>query len=171
MSDIVCSRCGATNPGDAAFCKACGTPFAAAAPPPPATAPPGVYPSPPPGGYPPPPQGYSPAPPGSYPPGAYPVVPGAAKVTGKNTQMAFGCVGICVVIFFGLFNMISPLLNLIGPVAAVAGAVWAKKDMTEAASGRAPQLNEGSAKGAYYANLAFLVIDVVAILYYVSKAA
>jgi hypothetical protein len=151
MSDIVCSRCGVTNEGDAAFCRACGTPFKAAAPPPPAAAPPGAYPPPPSGyppappGYPPPPQGYPPAPPGYPPPGGYPGYP--AKKTGDNTKWALG-LGAAGLIFCGVFT-------------AIPGAFLAKKDMDQIAAGRAPQLDENWAKNAYYFNIGVAILSLL----------
>ena len=185
MSDVRCTHCGVTNESSAAFCGSCGTPLPAQLPQPPAAPanqpppqpwqppapgqpPPGAYPAPPPGAYPPPPGAYPPAggyaapppgsvpappgvypqPPGAYPPGAYP--PGV-QVTGQNTKWALG-LGIAA-------------LFCCGPFTAIPGIFLAKKDMDEFASGRAPQLNEGSAKGAFYLNIVALILSVIGWLF------
>jgi hypothetical protein len=170
MSDVKCPRCGGTNESNAAFCGTCGTPLAVQPAPAPANqpppqawqppasnqplppgaipAPPGAYP---PGAYPPPPPGAIPAQPGAYPPGAYPPMAFGVKVTGQNTKWALG-LGIAA-------------LFCCGPFTAIPGIFLAKKDMDEFASGRAPQLNEGSAKGAFYLNIIALILSVLGWLF------
>lgn len=190
MNSVLCPRCGAANEPNAAFCGVCGSPLAAqpAAPPaggppagwqPPAASqppPPNAYPpplpnanfQPPPGGYQAPPPGAIPAPPGlqpppgAYPPpppGAYPPPPGGfppgypyPKIVGNNTKWALG-LGIASVF-------------CCGPFTSVPGIFMAKKDMDEIAAGRAPQLNEGWAKGAFYLNVISLVLTVLAIVFW-----
>ena len=160
MNDVKCPRCGGTNLPNAAFCGTCGTPLAVQPPPNPANQPPppNAYP-PPPGAYTPPPPGAIPAPPGVYPqpPGVYsPAGPGAAvlgaKVLGQNTKWAIG-LGIAA-------------LFCCGPFTAIPGLFLAKKDMDEFASGRAPNLNENSAKLAFYLNVIALVLSVIGILFF-----
>lgn len=111
--------------------------------PPPSNAPPQ------PGPYPPLPPGAIPAPPGAYPPGV-PVAgyPGA-KVAGNNTKWALG-LGIAA-------------LFCCGPFTAIPGIFLAKKDMDEFAAGRAPQLNDGLAKAAFYLNIIALGLFVLGI--------
>lgn len=159
MNGISCPRCGAANPPNAAFCGTCGTPLAQPQPPaspePPQS--PGWQPpaanQPPAGGYPPPgtppPVGYPGSPQGGY--GFPPQYPGQ-KVTGDNTKWALG-LGIASVL-------------CCGPFTAVPGIFMAKKDMDEIASGRAPHLNEGMAKGAYYLNIAGIVLFVVGLCFW-----
>jgi len=53
-----------------------------------------------------------------------------------------------------------------GPFTSVPGIFLAKKDMDEIAAGRAPQLNEGWAKGAFYLNVISLVLTVLAIFFW-----
>ena len=155
MNTVICPRCGATSPQDAAFCGVCGAPLSAqqaasveAGPPPGAWQPPVAPPPPmdfqaPPGGFPPPPPGgYPPPPPGVYPP-PFP----AAQIVGDNTKWAIG-LGIA-----GLFCC--------GPFTAIPGIFMAKKDMDESASGRAPQLNAGWAKGAFYLNIVAIALYVL----------
>jgi len=175
MSDVKCPHCGGTNESNAAFCGVCGTPLAVQQPPVPANqpppqawqppvsnqplppgaipAPPGAYP--PAGAYAPPPPGAIPGPPGAYPPGAYPPTAFGVKITGQNTKWALG-LGIAA-------------LFCCGPFTAIPGIFLAKKDMDEFASGRAPQLNEGSAKGAYYLNIIALILSVIWWLYVWSR--
>lgn len=186
MNSVICPRCGATNEANAPFCGTCGTPLAAqtsgtpaggsspagwqppaSVPPPPTNmqpppggftppppgaipAPPGAYP-PPPGGFPPPPPGgYYPPPPGVYPPpGAYPAPFPGAKVAGSNTKWAVG---------LGIAS-----LFCCGPFTAIPGIFLAKKDMDEIAAGRAPHLDEGWAKGAFYLNIIGLVLSILGI--------
>jgi hypothetical protein len=50
-----------------------------------------------------------------------------------------------------------------GPFASLPGFFLAKKDMDEIAAGRAPQLDEGKAKGAYYLNIIALVLSIAGI--------
>jgi hypothetical protein len=50
-----------------------------------------------------------------------------------------------------------------GPLTGVPGIFLAKKDMDEIAAGRAPHLDEGWAKGAYYLNIIALVLFVLGI--------
>lgn len=137
MNDLICPRCGGTNPPNAAFCATCGAPLAAQ--------PPANIQPPPPTGYnpppPPPPTGYNP-PPGGYNP---PPVPGS-KVLGDNTKWALG---------LGL-----AALFCCGPVTGVIGLILAKKDMDEIAAGRAPQLDAQWAKWAFYLNIIGLVLFV-----------
>jgi hypothetical protein len=151
MTDVKCPRCGGTNPPTAAFCGTCGTQLPAQQPavpaestPPPAWQPPAANQPPPP----PPPSGYQ-VPPPAYPtPGAYQPVPGA-KIMGDNTKWALG---LGIVAFF-----------CCGPVAGVPGIFLAKKDMDEIAAGRAPQLDLGWAKAAFYLNIVALVLFVFGI--------
>src|SRR5208283_2997864 len=91
-----------------------------------------------------PPPGSYPPPPGAYPPG-YP----GAKVTGNNTKWALG-LGIAA-------------LFCCGPFTAVPGIFLAKKDMDEFAAGRAPYLNDGLAKGAFYLNIIALGLSILGI--------
>jgi hypothetical protein len=76
------------------------------------------------------------------------VVPGP-KVVGDNTKWAVG-LGIGA-------------LFCCGPFTAVPGFFLAKKDMDEIAAGRAPHLDDGWAKGAYYLNIIALVLSVLGI--------
>jgi hypothetical protein len=92
----------------------------------------------------PPPAGYPPPPPGVY-PLPYPAV----QIVGNNTKWAIG-LGIA-----GLFCC--------GPFTAVPGIFLAKKDMDEFASGQAPHLNEGWAKGAFYLNIAAVAFFVLSL--------
>jgi hypothetical protein len=75
-----------------------------------------------------------------------------ANVMGQNTKWAIG-LGIAA-------------LFCCGPFTAIPGLFLAKKDMDEFASGRAPHLNEGSAKLAFYLNIAALVLSVIGILFF-----
>jgi len=75
-----------------------------------------------------------------------------ANVTGQNTKWAIG-LGIAAVF-------------CCGPFTAIPGLFLAKKDMDEFASGRAPYLNESSAKLAFYLNIAALVLSVIGILFF-----
>ena len=185
MSDVRCPRCGGTCPPDAVFCGACGSPLPAHQPnasaespaaievrppaaiqaPPPnpyqpqpnaASPPPGAY-EPPPGSYPPPPGAYAP-PPSGYapppggnppPPGAYPPLVPGAKVVGDLTKWA---IGLGIASFF-----------CCGPFSAIPGIFLAKKDMDEIAAGRAPNRDEGWAKGAFYLNIVALCLSVLGI--------
>jgi len=164
MNSVSCPRCGAVNAPGAAFCGTCGTPLAAQPPAPPPQPPPvppvppagsftgwqqsaGGPPPPPPGAFPPPPPGGYAPPPAGYPP-PYPV----AKVTGDNTKWALG-LGIAGVL-------------CCGPFTAVPGIFMAKKDMDEIAAGRAPHLNEGMAKGAFYLNIAAVVLFVAGLCFW-----
>jgi hypothetical protein len=45
-----------------------------------------------------------------------------------------------------------------GPVTGIIGLILAKKDMDDIAAGRAPQLDDGWAKGAFYLNIVALVL-------------
>lgn len=164
MNDVKCPRCGGTNLPNAAFCGVCGTPLAVQPPPTPANQPPPQAWQPPasnqppaPGAYMPPPPGAIPAPPGVYPqpPGVYPPMALGVKVTGQNTKWALG-LGIAA-------------LFCCGPFTAIPGIFLAKKDMDEFASGRAPQLNEGSAKGAFYLNIIALILSVIGWLFLWSR--
>ncbi len=74
------------------------------------------------------------------------MVPGA-KVAGDNTKWAVG-LGIAA-------------LFCCGPFTAIPGIFLAKKDMDEIAAGRAPHLDEGWAKGAFYLNIITLVLSVL----------
>ena len=80
--------------------------------------------------------------PGYYPP----PVPGL-KVLGKKTKWALG-LGIAA-------------LFCCGPLTGIIGVFLAKKDMDEIAAGRAPQLDEKWAKGAFYLNIGGLILCVV----------
>ncbi|MGD0481203.1 MAG: zinc ribbon domain-containing protein [Terracidiphilus sp.] len=152
MSSVFCPRCGAANDPTAAFCAACGNPLSAQTPAPPAAVPPPVWQPPaniqqPPPGFP---------PPGAYlpPPGAFPPPPGYPyqKITGNNTKWAIG---------LGVASMFC-----CGPFTAVPGMIMAKKDMDEIAAGRAPHLDEGWAKGAYYLNIIALVLSVIGLIWW-----
>jgi hypothetical protein len=55
-----------------------------------------------------------------------------------------------------------------GPFTAIPGIFMAKKDMDAIASGQAPHLNEGWAKGTYYLNIISLVLSVAFICLWVS---
>jgi len=152
MSSVFCPRCGAANEPTAAFCAACGNPMAAQTPAPPAVAPP------PPAWQPP--TTIQQAPPGfPPPPGAYPPPPGYPyqKITGSNTKWALG---------LGVAS-----LFCCGPFTAVPGIIMAKKDMDDIAAGRAPQLDEGWAKGAYYFNIISLVLSVIGLIWWWSNGA
>jgi len=164
MNDVFCPRCGVKNPGASAFCGACGAPLVPQPSTPAesalATAPPTAIqvPPPPPNPYPPPPNAYAPPPPGAYPPppGAYPPPAGvyppgypAAKVVGDNTKWAVG-LGIAA-------------LFCCGPFTGIPGIFLAKKDMDEIAAGRAPHLDDGWAKGAFYLNIIALGLFVLGI--------
>ncbi len=81
---------------------------------------------------------------GYYPP----PVPGL-KVMGDNTKWALG---------LGIAS-----LFCCGPITGVIGLFLAKKDMDEAASGRAPHLDESWAKGAFYLNIVGLILFVAGI--------
>ena len=147
MSSVFCPRCGAANEPTAAFCAACGNPMAAQTPAPPAAAPP------PPAWQPP--TTIQQAPPGfPPPPGTYPPPPGYPyqKITGSNTKWALG---------LGVAS-----LFCCGPFTAVPGIIMAKKDMDDIAAGRAPQLDEGWAKGAYYFNIISLVLSVIGLIWW-----
>jgi len=168
MSSVFCSRCGAANEPVAAFCAACGNPLAAQPPAPPAAPPPAWQP---PAGAPPPPAwqppiNTQPPPPGFPPPGAFPPPPGAyppppgypyQKITGSNTKWALG------------LGVVS--LFCCGPFTAVPGIIMAKKDMDDIAAGRAPHLDEGWAKNAYYFNIIALVLSVIALIWWWSNGA
>ena len=108
----------------------------------------------PPGTYAPPPPGAIPAPPGVYPPppGVYPPMGPGANVMGQNTKWAIG-LGIAA-------------LFCCGPFTAIPGLFLAKNDMDAFASGRAPYLNESSAKLAFYLNIAALILSVIGILFF-----
>jgi len=155
MSEVRCPHCGGTNESNAAFCGTCGTPLAGqpsaapGAPQPPASNQPQ-----PPNAFMPPPPGAIPAPPGVYPPapGVYPPMGPGANVMGQNTKWA---IGLGIAAFF-----------CCGPFTAIPGLFLAKKDMDELGSGRAPHLNEGSAKLAFYLNIAALVLSVIGILFF-----
>lgn len=152
MSDVKCPHCGGTNDSNAAFCGTCGTLLASQQPQPPL--PPASNQPQPPGAYVPPPPGAIPAQPGVYPPPpvVYPPMGPGANVTGQNTKWAIG-LGIAA-------------LFCCGPFTAIPGLFLAKKDMDEFASGRAPYLNESSAKLAFYLNVAALVLSVIGILFF-----
>jgi zinc ribbon protein len=154
MNSISCPHCGAVNPPTSAFCGSCGAPLAAQppaqppvppqpeAPPPPPPAsitPPGSYappPPPPPGGYQPP-----PPPPGAYPPPVYP----GGKILGDKTKWALG--------------LGAASIFCCGPITGIIGVLLAKQDMDDIASGRAPQMDAGWAKAAFYINLAALILS------------
>ena len=99
---------------------------------------------------PPPPNAYPP-PPGANPPptSVYPQLVPGAKVAGDNTKWAVG-LGIAA-------------LFCCGPLTGVPGIFLAKKDMDEIAAGRAPHLDEGWAKGAFYLNIIALSLFVLGI--------
>jgi zinc-ribbon domain len=162
MSTVICTKCGVTNPDSAAFCANCGATLAAQ---PPASAAgtfqpvapqqPSASQPPPPGGsappssaYVPPPTGGYPPPAGAYPPPAYP----AAKPMGNNTKWALG---LAIAAFF-----------CCGPFTALPGIFLAKKDMDAIASGQAPQLNDGWAKGAFYVNIVALCLFVLSVCFF-----
>lgn len=169
MSDVRCPHCGGINESNVAFCGTCGTPLAVQPPPAPADQPPpqawqppasnqpppaGAYAAPPPGTIPAPP-GVYPQPPGVYPPMGHGAMALGVKVTGQNTKWAIG-LGIAA-------------LFCCGPFTAIPGIFLAKKDMDEFASGRAPQLNESSAKGAFYLNIIALILSVIGWLFVWSR--
>jgi len=169
MNDVRCPQCGGTCPPNSAFCGSCGAPLPAqqsdapaesssklevqppaefhASPPDPNPPPPNAFPPPPPayaplpGGYAPPPGG-TPPPPGAFPP----LVPGI-KVVGDNTKWAIG---------LGIAGFLC-----CGPFSTVPGIFLAKKDMDEIAAGRAPNRDEGWAKGAFYLNIIALCLSVI----------
>lgn len=157
MNDGRCPRCGGTNPPNSAFCGTCGNPLAAQqsgastdSSSSPGWQQPAANQAPPPNPYPPPPNA-DPPPPGAYPPptSVYPpLVPGAKRV-GDNTKWAIG-LGIGA-------------LFCCGPFTGVPGLFLAKKDMDEIAAGRAPHLDEGWAKGAYYLNIIAVALFVLGI--------
>ena len=70
-------------------------------------------------------------------------------MVGDNTKWAIG-LGIAA-------------LFCCGPLTGVPGVFLAKKDMDEFASGRAPHLDDGWAKGAFYLNIVSLVFFVLGI--------
>lgn len=160
MTTVICPRCGAANEPPGAFCGVCGAPLNAQPPAPDSGAQPPSWPPPanvpqPPGSYQAPPQGSFPAPPpGSYPappPGVYP--PGyVPKILGNNTKWGLG---LGIASFF-----------CCGPFTAIPGIFLAKKDMDDCAAGRAPQLNEGWAKAAFYINIISLALFVLGICVY-----
>jgi len=113
------------------------TPPAEGTPPPPQWQPPTAIQPPPLNPYPPPPVS------------VYPPLPSGVKVMGDNTKWALG---------LGIAS-----LFCCGPVTGVIGVFLAKKDMDEAASGRAPQLDGQTAKVAYYMNIAALILFVAGI--------
>jgi hypothetical protein len=161
MSDVRCPHCGGTNESNVAFCGTCGTPLAVQAPAASANQPTPGAPQPPasnqpqpPGPYAPLPPGAIPAPPGVYPPppGVYPPSPLGIQVTGQNTKWAIG-LGIAA-------------LFCCGPFTAIPGLFLAKNDMDQFASGRAPHLNESTAKLAFYLNVIALVLSVIGILFF-----
>jgi len=160
MSDNKCPNCGATNEPNAAFCGTCGTPLATQSPNTSSNQPAPGAPQPPasnqpqsPATFAPPPPGAIPAPPGVYPPppGVYPPM-GPGGVTGQNTKWAIG-LGIAA-------------LFCCGPFTAIPGLFLAKNDMDAFASGRAPHLNESSAKLAFYLNVIALILSVIGILFF-----
>jgi hypothetical protein len=159
MNSISCPHCGAVNPPTSAFCGSCG---AALAQPPvpqePVTPPPPqayVPPPPPPGAYqappPPPPGAYQvpPPPPGAFPPppGAYPATYATGKILGDKTKWALG--------------LGAASIFCCGPFTGVVGLILAKQDMDEIATGRAPHLDLGWAKAAFYINIAALILSVL----------
>lgn len=161
MSEVKCPHCGGINESNAAFCGTCGTPLAVQPPAPSANQPAPGAPQPPasnqpqpPSPYEPPPPGAIPAPPGVYPPppGVYPPMGPGANVMGQNTKWAIG-LGIAA-------------LFCCGPFTAIPGLILAKKDMDEFASGRAPYLNESSAKLAFYLNIGALILSVLGMLFF-----
>lgn len=79
------------------------------------------------------------------------MIPGG-NVTGQNTKWAIG-LGIAA-------------LFCCGPLTSIPGIFLAKKDMDDFASGRAPYLNEGSAKGAFYLNVIALILSIIGILFF-----
>jgi hypothetical protein len=70
-------------------------------------------------------------------------------VVGDSTKWA---IGLGIVSFF-----------CCGPFSAIPGIFLAKKDMDEIAGGRAPNRDEGWAKGAFYLNIVALVLSVLGI--------
>src|ERR1700677_927001 len=144
MNSISCPHCGAVNPPTSAFCGSCGAPLAAQPPaqppvPPQPEAPPPPPPASltPPGSYAPPP----PPPPGAYPPPVYP----GGKILGDKTKWALG--------------LGAASIFCCGPITGVVGVILAKQDMDDIASGRAPQMDAGWAKAAFYINLAALILS------------
>jgi len=53
-----------------------------------------------------------------------------------------------------------------GPFTSAPGIFMAKKDMDDIAAGRAPHLDEGWAKGAYYFNIISLVLGVIGLIWW-----
>src|ERR1700733_6143193 len=164
MNSMICPRCGAANEPPGTFCGVCGAPLNAQPPAPeqgaqpPNWPPPARVPPPPPGEYVPPQGAYQAPPQGSFPappPGAIPVgyPPGyVPKIVGNNTKWGLG---LGIASFF-----------CCGPVTAIPGIFLAKKDMDDCAAGRAPQLNDGWAKAAFYINIISLGLFVVGICVY-----
>lgn len=76
------------------------------------------------------------------------MVPGV-KITGDNTKWALG---------LGIAGILC-----CGPFTAVPGIFMAKKDMDEIAAGRAPHLNDGMAKAAFYLNIVAVGLFVLGI--------
>jgi hypothetical protein len=75
-----------------------------------------------------------------------------ASVLGQNTKWAIG--------------LGNAALFCCGPFTAIPGLFLAKSDMDAYASGRAPYLNESSAKVAFYLNIAALILSVIGILFF-----
>jgi len=50
-----------------------------------------------------------------------------------------------------------------GPLTAIPGIFLAKKDMDDASSGRAPQVDDGWAKAAFYINIVALILFVLGV--------
>jgi hypothetical protein len=71
------------------------------------------------------------------------------KIAGDNTKWAIG-LGVAA-------------LFCCGPLTGIPGIFLAKKDMDEIAAGRAPHLDEGWAKGAFYLNIIGLILFVLGI--------
>ncbi len=141
MNDVRCPQCGGSVPPNAAFCGLCGAPIAAQQPPQPPQPPPAETPAS---------QGWQPLPnqpppnPPLPPPTYYPPQGFGAKIMGNNTKWALG---------LGVAS-----LFCCGPVTGIIGLILAKKDMDDIAAGRAPQLDDGWAKGAFYLNIVALVL-------------
>jgi hypothetical protein len=78
------------------------------------------------------------------PTGIYPPAGPGPKVLGDKTKWALG--------------LGAASLFCCGPITGIIGIIFAKQDMDEIAAGRAPQLDEGWAKAAFYLNIAALIL-------------
>jgi hypothetical protein len=99
-----------------------------------------------------PPDAFTPPPPG----GIYTPLFLGPKVLGKDTKWALGLGA-------------AGILLCCGPFTTIPGIVLAKKDMDEFYAGRAPQINDGWAKAAFYLNIVVLALYVAFLLLYWGK--